>query len=608
MRFTLRQKIASVFVLMLAIAVAVGLLSIQRFNELGLSIDVILKENYRSVVACQDMNDALERIDSGLLFILSGFVREGLDQVALNRARFHDALGRELDNLTLPGETEKAQELRALFESYSGQIDAFLGTARAGRDQHYFETLLPQFLRIKELDRYILQMNQQNMNLANDKARTKAVQARRDMILLLGLSALVALSFTLFSNHWILRPIRGLIATTEEIRAGNLNLTVRSDARDEIGQLSEAFNAMVSSLRLFRRSDQEKLLRVQRSIQEAFQNLPAAMALVDTEGNIEVATAAAQAQFGLVPGMAVEHAPYPSLAELHRRARSPHAGSSGQEIIQQFRDGREKFFRPRVVPIHNAEKEFRGSILVLEDVTLLLQHDEIKKDLFSTISHQLKTPLTSIRMALHLLLEENIGSLNEKQADLLVSAREESDRLNGIIDDLLEIRRLEAGSTRLNLEAVPARELVAEAVAPFQRSAQAKGVRIETDVPAGLPRVRADRSRIPYVFANLLSNAVTYSPVGGVVRLSAKKDSGRIRFSVRDEGAGIPQEFQARIFEKFFRVPGQAAETGVGLGLSIAREIVTAHGGTISFQSSTAGTDFNFTLFPEEASGQGGSS
>lgn len=608
MRFTLRQKIASVFVLMLAIAATVGLLSIQRFNQLGLSIDVILKENYRSVAACQDMNDAVERIDSGLLFILSGFVREGLEQVAANRSRFHDALRRELDNLTLPGEAEKAQRLRALFDAYAGQIDAFLGTVPAERGRRYFETLLPQFLRIKDLDRSILQMNQENMNVANDKARMKAVQARRDMILLLSLSALVALFFMLFSNHWILRPIRGLIATTQEIRAGNLNLTIKSDARDEIGQLSEAFNAMVSSLRLFRRSDHEKLLRVQRSIQEVFQHLPAAMAIVDAEGNVEVATASAQAQFGLAPGMAVEQAPYPSLAEIHRLAQSPRANEGGQEIIQQFRDGQEKFYRPRAVAIRNADKEFRGSVLILEDVTLLLQNDEIKKDLFSTISHQLKTPLTSIRMALHLLLEENIGSLNEKQADLLVSAREESDRLNGIIEDLLEIRRLEAGGARLNLEAVPAGELAAEAVAPVMRSAQDKGVRIETDVPAGLPLVRADRSRILYVFANLLANAVKYSSVGGVVRLASGQESGRIWFSVRDEGPGIPEEYQARIFEKFFRVPGQAAEAGVGLGLSIAKEIVTAHGGTISFRSSAEGTTFTFTLSPYEAAAEGGAS
>jgi signal transduction histidine kinase len=606
MRFTLRQKIATVFVLLLVIAATVGLLSIQRFNQLGLSIDVILKENYRSVVACQDMNDALERIDSGLLFILSGFVREGLEQVAANRTRFQDALRRELDNLTLPGEAEKAQGLRVLFEGYSGQIDAFMATAPGERGRRYFETLLPQFLRIKEQNRSILRMNQENMNLANDKARMKAVQARRDMILLLSLSALVALSFMFFSNHWILRPIRGLIATTQEVRAGNLNLTIHSEAGDEIGQLSEAFNAMVSSLRLFRRSDQEKLNRAQRSTQEAFLHLPTAMAIIDAKGDVEVATASAQTQFGLVPGIPVEQAPYPSLAVLHRLAQSAHAGESGQEIIQQFRDGREKFYRPRAVAIRDAEKEFRGSILIVEDVTLLLQNDEIKKDLFSTISHQLKTPLTSIRMALHLLLEENIGSLNEKQADLLVSAREESDRLNGIIDDLLEIRRLEAGSTRLQLEALPAGELVAEAVAPFQRSAQDKGVRIETDVPAGLPAVRADRSRILYVFANLLSNAVKYSPVGGIVRLTAQWESGRIRFSVRDEGAGIPQEFQSRIFEKFFRVPGQATEAGAGLGLSIAREIVTSHGGTISFQSSAAGSEFVFTLPPDESSGEGG--
>jgi signal transduction histidine kinase len=256
----------------------------------------------------------------------------------------------------------------------------------------------------------------------------------------------------------------------------------------------------------------------------------------------------------------------------------------------------------------SAEKEFTGSIIILEDVTLLMQNDEIKKDLFSTISHQLKTPLTAIRMALHLLLEENVGSVNEKQADLLVSARDESDRLNGIIEDLLDLRRLEAGNVRLSLEAVSPYALVEEATGQFSRQAQERGIRFEVDLPAGLPEVRVDRSRIQYVFANLLSNAIRYSPVGGVVRLTARNEGERVLFSVADNGRGIPGKYQERIFEKFFRVPENDAQGGVGLGLSIAKEIIAAHHGQIFFQSAEGqGATFTFSLAAAGGRAMGGS-
>ncbi len=596
---------------MLLITSLISLQSIRRFNQLGRSIDVILRENYRSVIACQQMKDALERMDSGLLFILSGFMKEGAAQIEVNRGRFKEALQTELNNLTLPEESARATELKSLFQLYDQGLDEFLLSQPQILRQLYFKNLFPLFNDVRDKAESILQMNQENMNAANNRARTKAAAARRDMYFFLGLSVGIALLFMLFSNHWILRPIRRLIDSTQEIRKGNLNLEIQVDARDEIGQLSEAFNAMVASLRLFRRSDQAKLVRVQRSTQEAFKNLPAAIAIVNTDNVIEIATAAARRNFKLVPNTSIEQTPYPWLAEIQRSlVKNPTAAGSEKkyEIIQQFSDNQERFFRPRVIPIFNDEREFNGSIIILEDVTLLMQNDEIKKDLFSTISHQLKTPLTSIRMALHLLLEENVGSLNEKQADLLVSARDESDRLNGIIEDLLDIRRLESGNVSLSLATVSPYPLVQEAADSFSRQAQDKGIRLEIDLPADLPDVCADRSRILYVFANLLSNAIKYSPVGGVVRLSAKLEGDRILFSVTDNGRGIPRKYQKRIFEKFFRVPGRNAEGGVGLGLSIAKEIVTAHHGQITFNSvEDRGATFSFSLDPQDGLPKGGS-
>jgi NtrC-family two-component system sensor histidine kinase KinB len=600
MHFTLRQKLLVIFGFLLLIAAFIGIQSIDRFNRLGKSIDVILRENYRSVIACQQMKEALERIDSGILFLLLGYEQEGKSLVQTNIQRFKTSLEAELNNLTLPQERPKAFHLKTLFGQYEEKLHELAGNQSTFPRDTYFKTLLPLFQDIKNTADDILHLNQQNMNEANDRARIKAARARRDMVIFLAAAFFIVIIFLVFSNRWIRKPIQRLIRSANEITAGNLNLVLEVNTHDEIGQLSEAFNTMVTHLRLLRRSDHSKLLRIQHAAQEAYKNLPEAIAIVDPEGIVEVATGSARTHFGLIPHSRVGNLPIPQLNTLFSEVTANKIITGKKykgEIIQTFIDNREKFFQPKAYPILDNEKELNGLIFILEDITLLRQSDEIKKNLFSTVSHELKTPLTSIRMAVHLLLEEKIGVLNEKQADLLVTARDESERLLGIIEHLLDISRIESGNIMMNLTAVSPYELVEETVESFRREARDKGIMLEVDLPAGLPDAAADPAHISHVLANLLSNAIKYTPMGGKVRVTASLDQENINFYVADNGRGIPKEYRVKVFEKFFRIPDQEAASGEGLGLAIAREIIKAHDGEISFESTEGkGTIFKFSL------------
>ena len=264
-----------------------------------------------------------------------------------------------------------------------------------------------------------------------------------------------------------------------------------------------------------------------------------------------------------------------------------------------FRDaGQERFFLPRVLAIRGDDASPLGAAVVLTDVTRFRLVDQLKSDMVSTVSHELKTPLTGVQMAVHLLLEEIVGPLNPKQVELLMAARQDSDRLLGIVNDLLDLTRIEQGRVALDLRAVAPAELVGEAVERFEARAHDAGLTLKSGATAGLPAVGADRERVGHIFDNLLGNALAHTPRGGRVSVAAEPDGdGFVRFRVGDTGEGIPPEHLSQIFEKFYRVPGSETKGGAGLGLAIAREIVAAHGGQMEVRSVPGeGSEFTFTL------------
>ncbi len=598
----IRQKMSFGFGGLFLILLLVGIQSIALLTELGESIDVILRENYQSVIACQDMKEALERMDSAALFTLLGHRRDAASVIEQNDRKFESALAIELHNITLPGELEKATDVKGLFQQYRDALNEVLDEEKPSetRREIYFQVLLPLFHKVKDTADEVLLMNQANMSEANHRARQSATSARHRMVVLLAIAATVAGAFVVLTGKWVLRPITLLTASAEEIRRGNLDLVVQYDSGDEIGRLSGAFNEMAESLREIRRSDRARLLRVQRSTEQAFRHLPEALTVADLTGTIEIATETAKSDFDLAPGSRIDATPLERLASLfHEAVRTarPAFSEDGRTLIQRFIRGEERYFRPKAVPILDREKQPTGVILILEDVTQQHREEELKKGVIATVSHQLKTPLTSIRMTIHLLLEERLGPITEKQADLLLSAREEGERLCGVIEQLLEISRIESGKLEMKLEFVSPDQLIFEAVEGFRRATQDRGITVETDTARDLPPVQADRLLINQVFGNLLSNALKYTEPGGRVTVSAQADEELVSFSVTDTGKGIPPQYLQRILEQFFRVPGQESGTGVGLGLAIVKQIIDAHGGMVSVESKEGeGSSFTFSL------------
>jgi signal transduction histidine kinase len=386
-------------------------------------------------------------------------------------------------------------------------------------------------------------------------------------------------------------------------------------SRDELGQLAEAFNVMARQLRHYRQTDYSRLLRAQRTSQATIDSFPDPILVVDPEGHVEMANPAAQRLFGVSSSpppapaggktaerepVSVPWQPPEPLREPLREAitnQRPYLPEEFDRAVSLRVDGQERSFLPRLLPIRDPYGSTLGAAVLLEDVTRFRLLDQVKSDLVATASHELKTPLTSIRLALHVLLEEAVGPLTPKQTELLLDARDNAERLLAMVNNLLDLARLEQGRQHLDLRPEAPADLLRSAAEEVRPRADDKGVTVTVEAVEDLPPVAVDGERMRHALGNLLDNALTYTERTGRITLSASAADGQVTLVVADTGLGIPPEHLPHVFERFFRIPGQSHGAGTGLGLAIVREIVTAHGGTITCESRPgAGTVFRVRL------------
>ena len=211
-------------------------------------------------------------------------------------------------------------------------------------------------------------------------------------------------------------------------------------------------------------------------------------------------------------------------------------------------------------------------------------------------SHELRTPLTGMGMSIDLLLEHAAQGLAEKDRELLQAAHEEVHRMKALVNDLLDLSKIEAGRIELEFEKVPVHTLFEHVQEVFKGQAEMKHIRLTSELAGDLPEVRADINKVTWVLTNLISNALRYVKQDGQIQIAAKKIGPHVHLSVRDDGPGIPPEYQSKIFQKFVQVRGRQS-VGTGLGLAICKEIVRAHGGAIWVESLPGqGSTFTFTL------------
>ena len=220
-----------------------------------------------------------------------------------------------------------------------------------------------------------------------------------------------------------------------------------------------------------------------------------------------------------------------------------------------------------------------------------------KTNFIATVSHELKTPIASMKMSLKLLEDERIGEMNEEQKQLISSLRQETERLTRITGELLDLTQVETGNIRLDFKPVNPRDLVNYVCNTLKYQAEQKNIELKlTNKDLPLPRIVADMEKTAWVLVNLLTNAIRYSNENSSIIIDANTENGFVRFSVQDFGKGIESKYKDRIFEKFFLIPG-TPHSGTGLGLAISKEFISEQNGRMWFESQYGkGSTFYFTL------------
>jgi len=592
----LRTKLWFGFGGLLLILLIVTVTSIVVLNRYSNALHRTFRENYESAVYCDNMRAALEALNSRAQRLAWGEPAPSANPAPF-MATFDSNLQKQIANVTLPGEAELTNRLADLWAQYKAIYSRL--DSRGAADLYRTELLS----RYDELQRVALQIADLNMaNMANLDGDVKQTAAKvRDLlVVLVTAGSALAAAFVGWVGASILRSIATLTGSARRIEAGDLDLQVEVRSRDEIGQLGQAFNSMASRLREFRRLDHHRLVRTQRTTQLAIDSLPDAVCIIGPSGVIEISNRVAQTYFGINPGASVSDLHLAWLTDTYNTVTSQKQAVEPAEYktaIQLFENGEERFLLPRAVPMQDEHGAMIGVTLILADVTRLRRADELKSGLVSTVSHELRTPLTSIRMGILMLADRTLGPLTSKQEQSLAAVRDDSDRLNRIIENLLNMSRIEAGTPRFQFARMSVEEIVAQADESLRRGFAEKNIRLAINVPAGLPQVSADPSCIGLALTNLLTNALKYTPGGGEVSVAADSADGFALWKVSDTGPGIPPQYAERIFEKFFRLPNQDGPPGAGLGLAIAREIVEAHGGWVRYRArEQGGSEFSFGL------------
>jgi NtrC-family two-component system sensor histidine kinase KinB len=571
----IKQKLQLGMGLLFAMILLLASLSVYYIHRLSSDTKNILVANYNTLDYSRKMQMAL---DSNIL-------------LPQNRKLFADNLVLQQKNITETGEAELTASLATNFGLLQQNLN----------DSQY----------IKRIRRDISNIMLLNMQAIQRKNKVAEITSDNSIfwISIIGTICFI-IAFTLLFNlpGNIANPVRELTASIKEIAERNYSRRLHFNQKDEFGELAASFNSMAEKLEEYQASSVQKLLIEKRRIETLINNMNDPVIGLDENKRVLFMNHMALKISGLkaeqVSGKSVEELALKN--DLIRSLVQDMYDNTANQIttklpIKIYADNKESYFEKEIIPIKiiptgEQMEKLIGNVILLQNITPYKELDFAKTNFIATVSHELKTPISSIQMSLDLLENKKLGELNDEQKNMVESIKEDTTRLLKITGELLNMTQVETGSIQMSVQPSSVQAIVEYAISANKLAADDKKIILSAEVKDTIPKVLADKDKTAWVLNNLVSNAIRYSYENATVFITATEEQNQIRFSVIDSGQGIEPRYLNRIFDRYFRIPGSKKE-GTGLGLSISKEFIEAQGGRMELKSEYGkGSEFSFYL------------
>ena len=557
----LKTKLTLGLSFLFIVILSFGILGIFYINRLSNDAKLILKDNHITLKYCNNMLIALEELPA--------------DSAALKS--FEQNLALQEKNITEAGEGDATKRVRSNFEELK----------KLPADSSNYKDIRRAIFQIQEV-------NQEAIVRKNAVAAATAEQATFWLTVIVTVLTIIAFTFIINFPGIISNPIKVLSEGIAEIANKNYSKRIHLAQNDEFGELAAAFNSMAGKLDEYEHSNLAKIVFEKTRIETIINQMKDGIIGLDEKQQVLFLNVVAENLLGLKEKeISGKYAPDIALKNDLMRTLLQDAEKKELKI---YADGKESFFSKEPIKVLNGDIVI-GEVIVLRNITPFHELDEAKTNFIATVSHELKTPMSSIKMSARLLNDERVGSLDDEQKELVKSIEDDVERLLKITSELLNMAQVETGNIQLKLQSTSPDAIVQQAIGTVQLLAQQKGIRINCQVQQNIASMHADAEKTSWVLLNFLTNAIKFSPEDAVITVHVYFKDNSIEFLVEDHGKGIEEKYLPRVFDRYFKVPGNTEKTGTGLGLAISREFIEAQGGHIWVSSHYGqGSIFGFSL------------
>lgn len=606
---SLRSKILLGFTVILLIMFFATLWSIYNFYRLNEQIKITMQQNYTSIIAADNMGRALDEQLQSIVIMYNQNFEVGEKLFEKTKQDFYYWYDRARESV--PASEEK--DIKNILDGLNSEYQRFIKDISDNIDYNIYisnkrQTLRSDFVRfvdeiqsIKKRNNSILEINHSALNGAVSRVKDITQGATITILVILFGAIAISLAFGSQFSDYIVKPISNLRQSVTHIAEGNFNERIEIDENgDEISSLAEEFNKMSEKLQVYERFNLNKILYEKKKSELIIESMNEPVLMVDENFDVMLSNKTFNEIFGesLLTQQNIQ------------KILAPQANGSKNDTTQVSKDlyqkediinikygsGEQKYFKVIAASLDIPESNMKGTVIVFNDITKYQELDRMKSEFIAKVSHELKTPLTSIGMALGILEDGVVGSLSQNQNELILSMKEDFERLNRLVYEILELTKLESNIGKSKFEKFEAQKLAEHISKKFSIQAKEKKINLQIIDKSNKLKINGSYDNMISALENLVSNSIRFTPSGGEINVKLSRCEGNLLIEISDTGIGISPDNLKKIFDKFIQID-DSAPGSLGLGLSIAKEVIELHNGEIkAFSDLGKGSTFQIKL------------